>query len=419
MNVRRRASRLAGFAVLPMFGVVTPLLALPAITHTNGAGGWTAIAVGQSVGAGGAVLVELGWALTGPQAIAAATSADQKRLYIQAAASKVFVLTLVAPIVAVLSGVLVTHHRDAAILSALGIAVSGLSPNWYFIGQGRPRSIFLTDTIPRVSLTLVGVFLLYAGSPLWTFAACSVFGYTASFALGSCLVGPGSSWQNEFQMRAIVATLRSQKIAVTGRGLSALYIGIPTSLVQAASPSSVAVFAAAERLVRMGLLVLQSVPNSLQRYLGSPTAAAEKARRIRAVLISQIVIGILAGLVVASMLPLAVDLLLTGTVEMPTLVATIAGGVAAATCISRGTGLILVNAGQVRSITVSAATGAGFGVTTIPLLAAWAGAQGAMTGLLIAELSVLAVQTALLVRGHRPVPTETPFDSSTSLKEYQ
>ena len=64
------------YAAFPMIGAVTPLLAIPAISQQFGAPGWASIAVGQSVGAAASVAVELGWGLTGPQAVAATDRAD-------------------------------------------------------------------------------------------------------------------------------------------------------------------------------------------------------------------------------------------------------------------------------------------------------------------------------------------------------
>jgi O-antigen/teichoic acid export membrane protein len=415
MSYRRRFLRLGGFAILPMFGAVTPLLALPAISDTNGAAGWTAIAVGQSVGAGGSVLVELGWSLTGPQTVAGSSAEQGKRVFAQACLSKLAVLAAVAPVAVLLTISLGPAHLTTAVLSALALCVGGMSANWYFIGLGEPRYIFFSDALPRVLFTLLGVGTLYAHQPLWFFGLCSVLGYLSSFLLGVHLIGRQIPWKSEFNKRAIRSTLRAQRVAVVGRGFSALYIGLPTSLVQAVSPSSVAAFSAAERLIRMGLMILQSVPNAFQRYIGAPGTAGSRQRRIQVTIVSQAIIGVVAASVVAFALPKTVDILFSGTVAVSEPVTIFAASVVLLTCLSRGTGLALVALQDVKWITFSAAGGAAAGVIAIPGLASTGGATGAMAGLVIAELVVFVVQTGRYIRRYASSATETFESESTNL----
>ena len=48
------------FLLIPIVGSLIPLLILPVISKEFGRDGWAAIAIGQSIGAAGAVLMELG-----------------------------------------------------------------------------------------------------------------------------------------------------------------------------------------------------------------------------------------------------------------------------------------------------------------------------------------------------------------------
>ena len=68
------------YVLVPAMGALIPLLAVPVVTGTFGATAFAALAIGQSVGAAAAVVVDLGWSLNGPQAVARSGPGARRRL---------------------------------------------------------------------------------------------------------------------------------------------------------------------------------------------------------------------------------------------------------------------------------------------------------------------------------------------------
>ena len=381
-----------------MIGAVTPLLALPAISHRFGVEGWSAIAVGQSVGAAASVAVELGWGLTGPQAVASTDHWGSSRLLASSMKSRVAVAVAVLPAAALVVWLLAPPYVFAAVLAAAAMSISGLSLNWFFIGLGRPSRIFWSDALPRLLSVLLGVAsITLLAAPLEVFSACLLLGFLASPVVGVALARPSRlAFSN---VDDVVATVRRQAVALVGRGLSAVYIGLPVALVQAWAPTAVPVFAAAERLMRMGLLVLQSVPNVLQRTIGVATNNANSLKAVsRQVIALQAIVGAIAGTVCALAMPRAVDLLFAGEAKVGFDLSTAAGCVVVLTSLSRATGMLLVARRRVRWITMSAGAAALSAFWLLTVLPGRFGATGAMLALVAAELVALAIQVFGLTR---------------------
>lgn len=403
----------SAYAFFPMLGAATPLLALPAVSNEFGATGWASIAVGQSVGAAASVAVELGWGLTGPQAVAASDRTRAARLFAASLKSRGAVVLGVIPLAVLAVLILAPAHLVAASLAAAAMALSGLTANWYYLGLGRPSRIFWTDALPRLVTVLCGVISIsYLGAPLAVFALWLVVGYLSSPVIAAMIERPR---REDFEhAERVIDVLRRQRVALAGRGLSAVYIGLPVALVQAWTPAAVPAFAAAERLMRMGLLVLQSVPNSLQRAIGLASKESERLRPVaRKVLAVQMCLGALAGSVCALALPRGVELIFSGEVVISNGAAQATGAIVMLTCISRATGMILVARSRVGWVTASAATAAVSAVSLLAVLPGEFGPTGALVSLAAAESMALAVQVVGLAKpgkrtGPRPPVVEAP-----------
>ncbi|MCB0911311.1 MAG: hypothetical protein KDB60_06825 [Propionibacteriaceae bacterium] len=401
VGVRRRLRQMLAYAGFPMLGVLTPLLALPTISREFGANGWAAIAVGQSVGAAASVAVELGWGLTGPQAAAASDPRDLQRLFASSLMSRAAAALAIVPAVVIVVILLDPHYVAAACLAAVAMTMSGFTTNWLYIGMGRPTRIFLTDALPRFFSVLAGVIsITLLDAPLAAFSAWLVAGFLASPLFSLLLERP--TWQDFRQAESVGSNFRRQRVALAGRGFSAIYIGLPVALVQAWAPNAVAGFAAVERLLRMGLLVLQGVPNSLYRTVGrTPRIGCGLGRVEIQVIRLQAGVGVVAGLVCVLLLPTTVHLVFAGQVEVGTSSCWVAGAIVLLTCLSRATGMLLVSRAAVGWVTASAGVAAGAAVSLLAVLPSEYGPVGALAALAIAETMALAVQAYGLHRNCR------------------
>ncbi|WP_394769550.1 hypothetical protein [Lacisediminihabitans sp.] len=305
-------------------------------------------------------------------------------------------------------------YSDVAILATLSAAAVGVSPNWYFLGTGQPTKILLVDSLPRVVAVVASSVLLLFGAPLWI---------SPLFSLLVSLGAPLLAWRSirriphehpRIALAEIWPTIRAQGNALSGRAVSALYMALPTVLVAIVAPGVVAQFSAAERLMRMTLAVLQSVPNSLQGWLGATLSPRSRRDRILGAILLNLALGVAAGTSYAFLAPWASQVVFTGSVEVTPLLALTGGALVLVVCTSRATGgLGLVNLDRVGWIAISAIAGAVTGLTLILALGSIFKAEGALLGELAAECVVLAVQLFVLNKSLQKLQPEPDiFDLS-------
>ena len=98
------AKRISAFAGLPLLSSLTPFLLLPYIARVGGEGTWNALAVGQAVGSLAAILVALGWTLSGPARVAGTSDPELRRhLYAISLLTRLVAFAVCLPILAVVA----------------------------------------------------------------------------------------------------------------------------------------------------------------------------------------------------------------------------------------------------------------------------------------------------------------------------
>lgn len=395
----RRVGEFLPYVAIPVLGGLAPIMVIPAITSTQGASVWATVAVAQSIGAGAAVVVELGWGVTGPQLVAAASPEERRSIFAASVYSKVPVVGLGALVSGALAFLLAGQGGLVPALVAAGAALVALQQSWYFVGTGRPRDALLTDTSVRVLTSAASAAALLAGAPLLVFALLMVAQPIASLALASLRARP--RWEQPRRALSIgLASTRTQGVVTLGRSIGGVYTALPIAIVSVAAPSAVADFAALERLMRMGLTVLNSVPQSLQSWIGGSTGG-ERIRRTRAAVLWNAALGVVAGTAFALLGGPVSRLVFTGEITVSRESTLAFALVVALVCTSRGTGLALVGLGRANSITVAIAVSAAVGAPAIYLLAQAFGAAGGAAGEITAEAVCLVVQLLLFRRFSR------------------
>lgn len=402
----RRLLRFSAFLLIPALSAITPLIAIPAVTATAGAGGWEAYALGLSIGSAACTFVELGWPLTGPQRVAAEIAGDRWATLVSSLRTRLLALAVLAPltvaVAVLLAGSTGTEQVPTAALMALASATGGLSGNWYFIGVGRPLRILTSDTLPRVILVTAASLAVMAGAPLEMIPAGYLIAVTVSPIGSLALARHERVSAARFSLADDLRTIRRQFAALGGRSIAALYIALPVTLVGIFAPAALATFAAAERLMRMTLTLLLAVPNVLQNWLGSARTPAERRHRVIRSIVLNGAVGLVSGVAFTVLTPWVSPVLFSGTVQVGWQLAALAGVVITLVCVSRATGpLALVRYERVPAIAISAAVAAVVGLPAICLLAAAAGAAGAMVGEILAESAAIGVQVGALVPAMR------------------
>lgn len=383
------------YFLIPALSAVTPLIAIPAITQQYGADGWTSVAIAMSIGSATAIVAELGWGVVGPQLVAGADDRERADIFRRSLASKLVAASIAIPFVVVATGLLATTESAAAIVAAIGFLLTCLSPSWYLIGVSRPGLILLAESVPKVLLITISAALILTGSPLIVYSIAIVISPILTLLISARVLGVRLARPREL-FSGVRATLRAQMHLTWGRGVSALYTALPTTLVALVSPDSVATFAAADRLMRMGALVLAGIPNRLQSWIGSANGP-DRIRRSYKSLAMNAALGIVASLSFWLLAPLVSRLVFSGTVTLSSELSLVAGLVLLSICISRGFGLAVVAAGRANWISLSVLLSAAIGVPSILLLAAGFGDVGALWGELIAEGTGIMAQLGILI----------------------
>lgn len=389
--------RLAGFVVIPVAGVLVPLAALPAI-GSLGRDVLLGVLYAQSVGAAGAVVVELGWGLSGTQRVARQAPRNSRQLVALSTLTK---LTTAAPVLVVAMLVmLVLAPADGPVfllIAATGVLTS-VNVTWVLVGFGRPWTVFAIDTIPRAVATVVAATAIWLGGSLWWYAGAMLAATTASAIAGLVVLRVERSHFSRYRTRHVVRALRAQSSALSGRSISALYIALPITLVTAVTPNAIAEsFAAAERMQRMALTGLQAFPNWMQARVGRIVDPARRRGAAVTSIWANTAVGAVAGLAFAAFAPWASTFVFAGAVVLTPLQSALGGILILVVSASRAVGSIaLVAVDRIEGVAWSALLGALLGVPLLLLLPRALGAPGGQIAEVIAEVAVLGVQIGFL-----------------------
>ncbi|MBX0300979.1 hypothetical protein K2F54_13460 [Cryobacterium sp. 1639] len=392
-----------GFIVVPMLGAISPLIALPAITANFGAVAWGAIAIGQSIGMACAVVVELGWSLNGPQRVARSSPKNRNQTLAAALLTKALIFMPMALIAFVAAYMLAPTFKIEAAVVAMGSAAVGMSSTWYFIGTRRPGWILTIESLPKLVAVGLAALAMSLGAPLYSYALAVLAPSLLAPWLTVLATRLRLSDFRRYRPSRVLRVIQFQSLALSARAVSAVYIALPITLVGIAAPAAVPVFAAAERLQRMALTLLQSIPNFMQGWVGSANSASARLDRARKAIVINAAFGVVSGLVFALAAPRVAHIVFSGVIEIPLELSSLSGVLIFIVCTSRATGNIaLVALNKVRVIMISAMAGALVGVPAIFLLSARYGPEGALIGELIAEGTVLVIQLVVTLRARRP-----------------
>lgn len=384
--------------VLPMISMLLPLLSMPVVTQNFGAAGWSAIAVGISVGSGGAVLVDFAWALLGPQRVASAHEASRAGIYALATRVKVLVLLAIAPLALGFAALAPSVDHVTTVLVCSAFLLTALNGNWFFIGHGSPMSVLRTDVIPRAMAIVLAVLTMALGGPLQAYGWFLLLAATASAFLGHAVAKVRISDLANVTSLRVRIVFGQHREAMWGRAISSLYISLPVTLVAFAAPGAVHLFAAADSLLKMCTNVLSSIISAFQKYVGG-SSRSDLGLRLRTALVVNTAFGLAAAILIITLGPFVLFQLMSGTLTVGIGITAPVGGIVLVTCISRAVGSLgLVAVGHVTAITVSACVGAAIGVPAVLAGARLQGAELALTGMLLAEVVVMVVQIVALTR---------------------
>jgi O-antigen/teichoic acid export membrane protein len=385
--------RIAAFAGLPLLASLASFILLPIIARVGGAPAWNSLAVGQAVGAIAAIVIGLGWPLTGPAAVASASEeAVRRRHYAVSFVTRSLMFLCTVPLMALAlvftSG---TNQFWVAFLMACAQAASGLTPAWYCIATGHAGRIAKYDVVPRMVATLGVIPLLFATGEIYLYPlVLLVLGLA-----GTLWFNRDHSDRRDFKGLSLPVVLREIWRLRAGAGITiaaGAYASTPVLVVQfAASAAGLAAFVSAEKLYRIGQLATAALGNSLQGWVSE--FGADHSHRRKFSLMALTVLGLAGWLIMALLGPWASALLFGSALAADFWTCFWFGLSFLLVCVTTSTGAHwLVPAKRMRVVFSSTITGAVVGLPAMIILSGLMGGPGGALGLAIGEIAVTAIQ---------------------------
>jgi O-antigen/teichoic acid export membrane protein len=394
--------RIAAFAGLPLLASLASFILLPIIARVGGAPAWNSLAVGQAVGAIAAIVIALGWPLTGPAAVASASEETvRRRHYAVSFVTRSLVFVCAVPVMAI--ALMFTSGAGqfwVAFLMACAQAAAGLTPAWYCIATGHAGRIAKYDVVPRMIATLGVIPLLFATGEIYLYPmALLVLGMA-----GTLWFNKDHTSRQDFNGLTLPAVVREIWGLRAGAGITVAagaYASTPVLVVQfAASAAGLAAFVSAEKLYRIGQLATAALGNSLQGWVSEFGADHRERRKFSLMALTGL--GLAGWLIMALLGPWASTLLFGAALAADFWTCFWFGLSFLLVCVTTSTGAHwLVPAKRMRVVFSSTITGAVVGLPAMMILSTLMGGQGGALGLVIGEIAVTAIQVRAILQLHR------------------
>lgn len=384
--------RLSGFTLLPLLGLVMPLLLLPVLAQVVGSGGWASTLAGQAIGTFASTIVLWGWNVEGPVLIAKELAdSERAEVYARSIRTRLLTLLLVTPLALAIAGLNAQPgFAGASIAMALAITLQGLSPSFYGIGAGQPMILALYDTLPRFLAVLGAVPLLLVTQSVWVYPALQLVTMVVSLIAFHRRFARGTTWL-PVKLGETFAEIWRQRRTAGFQLAGNAYAATPAPIANGMVPSLAGPLATTDQLYRYGLFAAVALGNAFQGWTLEP-GVADRRRRHMAAITAHVGLG-LAGLVVLTFAgPPVSELISAGrapaTTELCLLYGVAFAALSAATPLIRN---LLVPAGRDGLVLGATVISALAGVAAM-LGAGWAGeVNGIALGMALSEIMMALI----------------------------
>jgi O-antigen/teichoic acid export membrane protein len=382
-----------------MVSATVTLVTIPILIGEAGADAWAALAVGQAVGTGAAILIGFGWGTTGPTEVAKADAAGRVRIYSESFRARVLLAVPFITAAAVVTVFLTRFASLEASLNAIGFAATGLLAGWFFTGVARPYALLVLDTLPRVVGAAAGATAVVFGAPLLAFPLLQMAGILLGvIASTKHVLGSHRGLFFEAGRPPVLQVIRRQSHGVVLAIVSASYAAVPAAVVAVVSPSGLPAYALVDKLLRFATTAFAPVLQVLQGWVptGSP---ADVRRKVRVALLLGVSLAI-SGCILFILLAPVLAALLSHDEVIPDKLLVVGFGLALMFMVtSQVVGLVcLLALGHGRSLAAFSTISIIVGLPAVVVGALIDGAIGAAWGLAAAEVVAFVPQALLLAR---------------------
>jgi O-antigen/teichoic acid export membrane protein len=392
--------RVTSFAGLPLISLLGSLSLIPVIASAGGARGWAAVALGQALGGGAATILQYGWGFVGPTLLVPLSARDRGRLLWVSMLSRLVVAAFLLPVTAAVAAFLAPEgYRLLAALTAIAVAMIGMSALWFFVGTGRPGQAARYETVPRLVVLLASALVvLLTGDALW-YPVIFLAGQVVAIGWLTSRLGVVSLDREAWG--AARRALWEQRAAAATDVVFAVTLAVPTSILAAVAPGALATYAAGDRIQRLGQSGIQPLFNAFQGWV-SEAARTDVVARMRLAVLATGACGAIGGVAFAVGLPLVDDLLFAGEVTVGYGVSIFFGAALALYALTSSINFnVLAPSGLTGSILRSTAVGGLVVVMGISVLPQLFGAVGGAASVAAAQAAALAMQVPAWRRATR------------------
>lgn len=404
----RAAARLGGFGSSVLVTGAISLLVIPVVVRFAGEEQWASLAVGQTLGVLLAVVSVLGWAQLGPVEVARSDYDQRAQIYRDSLTLRSMTLFLTAPAAVIMAVLIAPGDAVVSATASLATLLVSCGASWFFIGEARPASLMLFDTIPRSGGMVIGAAVTaFTGSALWT-AIGMLVGVLFAVALSSLAVIGKYGVGRARSPRELVAVLRRQLHGIGIGVFSTVYLSMPLLYLSATVPMATAQYALADRIKQQSMTALSPLAQTLQGWI--PRATPDQiVTRVRAAATRSALFGALAGVAFICGAPVVSLVLGAGEVTFDLSLSIplgIAFGLNVITLLVGSACLVPLDAA--RAVFWSAVAGT---IVVIPGLVVGGSLLadlGVAWAVAMAQATVACVQTVALVTVLRAEPTRRP-----------
>ncbi|WP_243063515.1 hypothetical protein [Humibacter sp. RRB41] len=399
VSARSIARTFSGYGLSVITGGIISIAVIPVVIIVAGAHTWATIAVAQGVAGFGVVLVGAGWGVTGPTEVASMDAGERGLSYVESLVSRTWLLLGVGAVCVVITIVLLPQQPLIAVVTLIAALLPGLSGGWFFVGESSPLRFLFLETIPRQIGSVIGALVLFwTGDALWFVGFQLIGGIAATVVSSASILRRYSGWRVDLSLVNAIARLRTHLPAVSMSAVSTLYVNLPIIVVQIFLPSFTAVYALAERIMRLALYATRPYVQVSQGYVPRKDPA-EQLHHARRVTMLTIYLGIAGAVLYMLLAPWAGLVLSGGQLAISYPVAITLGLALGAMLISQVTGFAVLTTYRLTSaLAWSTVAGAVVGVAGLIPAALVFGLLGVTSALALSEIVVLAYQLVVMNR---------------------
>ncbi|MCG7592775.1 hypothetical protein [Mycobacterium sp. PSTR-4-N] len=243
---------------------------MPATISAAGLTTWGSVVLGQTLASLAAIIVDLGYDVNGPGAVATRSLQEGVRYFFFAQRAR---LVIGVPCLLVMtSAMFVIPNPDpiAGILGSAQIAIAAFSARFFYVGRAAPRWYLFAEITPRVISQFVAALALVSGAPLLLGLALPGLGAVLGVAISMVTMRRAcdnrelsettrdTSYREEFRM---------QFAAVISSLINGGRYALPVIMCTAIAPGIVGHYGVFDRLGRQATAALTPVTATFQGWV--------------------------------------------------------------------------------------------------------------------------------------------------------